>query len=56
MNHANYIHYNPVRHGLVKAPKDWAFSNFSRYVERGFYEESWGTLEEMIFDVPVGME
>lgn len=23
VHHVDYIHYNPVKHGLVSAPKDW---------------------------------
>jgi putative transposase len=33
--HVDYIHYNPVKHGLAKAPKDWMFSTFHRYVKGG---------------------
>ena len=25
----NYIHYNPVKAGLVKNPEDWEFSSFN---------------------------
>ncbi len=30
--HCDYIHYNPVKHGLCDSPKDWKFSSFSRFV------------------------
>ncbi len=30
VNHLEYIHYNPVHHGLVNAPKDWQYSSFHR--------------------------
>jgi putative transposase len=56
INHLNYIHYNPVRHGLTMAPKDWPFSSFSRYVEKGFYDELWGASERIIFDGQISME
>ncbi len=36
-----YIHFNPVKHGLVKAPGDWKHSSFHRYVERGIYPADW---------------
>lgn len=42
--HMDYIHYNPVKHGLVKSPKDWQQSSFHYYVEKGFYENSWGVI------------
>ncbi len=35
--HVDYIHWNPVRHGLVKQARDWQFSSFHRYVNRGVY-------------------
>lgn len=40
--HIEYIHYNPVKHGYVQAPKDWPFSSFHRAVRRGWHEPSWG--------------
>ncbi len=52
----NYIHYNPVRHGLVSCPKDWEYSSFHRYVQRGVYDVNWGSSEIPVFDVSVGME
>ncbi|MEI6125865.1 MAG: transposase [Pseudomonadota bacterium] len=36
--HCDYIHYNPVKHGLVKAPGDWQYSTFTRFVKQGLYE------------------
>ena len=38
VRHVEYIHYNPVRHGFVKAPKDWKYSSFHRYVRNGLYD------------------
>jgi putative transposase len=29
--HMDYIHYNPVKHGLVKRVSDWEWSSFHRY-------------------------
>ncbi|MBI5604334.1 MAG: transposase [Deltaproteobacteria bacterium] len=40
-NHCDYIHYNPVKHGLVKYPRDWPHSSFHEFVEKGLYPESW---------------
>ena len=42
--HVDYIHYNPVKHGLVKKPRDWPHSSFLRFVEKGVYEEHWGSI------------
>lgn len=38
----DYIHYNPVKHGLVACVRDWPYSTFHRYVGLGFYPEDWG--------------
>ncbi|MBI5782575.1 MAG: transposase [Gammaproteobacteria bacterium] len=40
--HLDYIHWNPVKHGLVKAVKDWPYSSFHKYVVRGTYPGDWG--------------
>ncbi len=40
--HLDYIHYNPVRHGYVNLPSQWAFSSFLRYAHRGWYDVHWG--------------
>jgi putative transposase len=41
--HFDYIHYNPVKHGLVSSPSDWPWSSFQRYVREGFYSVNWGS-------------
>jgi putative transposase len=40
--HVDYIHYNPVKHGLAKSPIDWPYSSFRRHVEAGTYPADWG--------------
>ena len=32
VSHCEYIHNNPVKHGLVECPTDWAFSSVHRYL------------------------
>lgn len=49
--HVDYIHYNPVRHGLVRAPGEWRTGTFHRYVAAGIYPADWGGPAEAI-DVP----
>jgi len=39
--HMDYVHINPVNHGLVKEVKDWAYSTLHRLVRRGVYPEDW---------------
>ena len=36
-NHIDYIHYNPVKHGLVKDIDEWLWSTYHKYVESGYY-------------------
>ena len=43
--HMDYIHYNPVKHGYVKSPKDWQYGSFHSAVKRGLYDEDWGSSE-----------
>ena len=40
--HVDYIHYNPVKHGLVRSPREWPHSSFGRYVKAGLYPLDWG--------------
>jgi putative transposase len=40
--HVNYIHYNPIKHGLVSHVVDWPHSSFHRYVESGLLPADWG--------------
>jgi len=41
--HCDYIHFNPVKHGYVSKPKEWAYSSFQRFVRLGFYPNDWAT-------------
>ena len=43
-SHFDYIHYNPVKHGLVDSPSSWEWSSFHRYVRLGVYEDVWGKI------------
>ena len=43
--HFDYIHYNPVQHGLVRCPRDWPWSSFHRWVRAGVYPENWAYWE-----------
>jgi len=37
----NYLHFNPVKHGLVGAVADWPYSTFHRLVAAGAYPAHW---------------
>ena len=38
--HVDYIHFNPVKHGLITSASDWPHSSFHRYV--GDLPVDWG--------------
>jgi putative transposase len=39
--HYDYIHINPVKHGLVGKVKEWPYSSFHRAVASGIYPLEW---------------
>jgi putative transposase len=44
--HMDYVHYNPVKHGCVKRPRDYSWCSFNQHVERGNYLLDWGVVKE----------
>ena len=47
--HMDYVHINPVKHGLVKRVADWPHSTFHRLVKSGMYPADWaGGFEESV--------
>jgi len=47
MRHMDYLHYNPVKHGLANAVKNWPYSTFHRYVNEGVYPDDWGGVHDV---------
>jgi REP-associated tyrosine transposase len=39
--HVDYIHFNPVKHGLVANVRDWTHSSFHLYVRRRILPPDW---------------
>jgi putative transposase len=39
--HMDYVHINPVKHGLARAAADWPYSTFHRLVRAGVYAADW---------------
>ena len=56
VGHVEYIHFNPVKHGLVSLPRAWPHSTFLRYVERGLYLPDWGSPGEVLLDSGINSE
>jgi putative transposase len=54
--HVEYIHYNPVKHGLVRNPIDWEYSSFGRFVRDGIYQQDWGSSSGLAFPDGMGQE
>ena len=50
--HCGYIHFNPVKHGHVRATAAWPHSSFHRFVKLGVYPVDWaggGEVEGIAF-------
>jgi len=45
--HVDYIHWNPVKHGLVKRPQDWKWSSIHRYISNGLLVPDWPDGNEL---------
>ena len=41
LRHLDYVHINPLKHGLVEQVRDWPYSTFHRLVEQGAYPADW---------------
>ena len=39
--HMDYVHFNPVKHGLVERVADWPHSTFHKLVRAGVYPLDW---------------
>jgi putative transposase len=46
--HMDYVHFNPVKHGLAKRVIDWPFSTFEQLVKDGVYPPDWGGGTESV--------
>ena len=39
--HMDYVHFNPIKHDLVRRVADWPFSTFHALVKQGVYAPDW---------------
>jgi len=39
----DYLHFNPVKHGLVKNVQEWEYSTFHHLVKKGVYPKNWAS-------------
>jgi putative transposase len=47
--HLDYIHYNPVKHSIVKDPFKYEYSSLMAYYKAGYYERNWGVVKKLSF-------
>jgi putative transposase len=55
--HVDYVHFNPVKHGLARRERDWPYSSFHSYVREGLLPEDWAgdvSDEGTDFGEPIG--
>ena len=51
-NHVDYVHINPLKHGLVKAVAEWPHSTFHQHVKMGNYPLDWaGNSANLLLDL-----
>lgn len=53
--HVNYIHYNPVKHGLVNRPIDWRHSSIHKFIAEKQLPKNWA-CDGLCIDGSVGKE
>ena len=39
--HVDYVHINPLKHGLVRRVGDWPYSTFHQFVKESIYPADW---------------
>ncbi len=44
--HMDYIHFNPVKHGLVTEVAAWPYSSFHSCVAQGLYPPTWASNDD----------
>jgi len=48
--HVDYVHFNPVKHGLAASAADWRYSSFHRSVAMGLYPADWAGDRKALID------
>lgn len=52
--HVDYVHYNPVKHGLTDRVSAWPYSTFHRDVAMGRVHRDWGVAQGSVYAVDEG--
>ena len=43
----DYIHFNPVKHGLARTPIEWKYSSVHQFIKDGIYGRNWTEWSEI---------
>jgi len=49
-NHLHYMHFNPVKHGCARDPREWQASSYLEWEGRGLYPTGFSWSEPKDFD------
>jgi len=52
--HIDYIHYNPVKHGIILDPFEYKHSSLNIYYDDDYYNRDWGIKEKLEFEGEYG--
>ena len=52
--HLDYIHFNPVKHGIVDDPFEYEYSSLNDFYRQGYYERNWRVGKEIHFNGEYG--
>jgi putative transposase len=52
--HMDYVHFNPVKHGLAAHPAAWPYSTFQKCVALGLYDPAWTLSDGAIMPSDMG--
>jgi putative transposase len=52
--HMDYVHFNPVKHGLVAHPAEWPYSTFHKCVALELYDAAWASPDIVIVTSGMG--
>jgi len=52
--HIDYVHFNPVKHGLVRDPFKYEHSCLPKFLREGYYSRDWGCHKVIKFEGDFG--
>jgi len=55
-HHCDYIHFNPVKHGLAKTPSEWPYSTIHGFIAKKIYPVDRGGKGTIEIPAQVGKE